>query len=86
MQESIGEIVGGSNGGVRGGSSGHGDFGREPNKCIGNAFSHGLNNPDAEASVMMESWAKVPAIDGVRCPCFASGRLIVDEDPGARRS
>jgi hypothetical protein len=86
IEESVGKVAGGGDGGFGGRGSGHADVCREPGKSVGVAFGLHLSDPDAEAPVVAGGVAHVPARDGVGGPGFADARLLVDEQLDAGRS
>jgi hypothetical protein len=57
----------------------------EPSQGIGDAFVASGPDPGAVASIGVESWANVPAVDTVWGPGPAAVRLFKDKDVDAGR-
>ena len=83
MEKGLCQVVGRGEGNIRGGGLGHVDLCGEPAEGIDDAFRRGVADPDAVAAIVVESGAKIPAIDGVGRPGFANIRAFVDHDAHA---
>jgi hypothetical protein len=84
--ERMDKITGGGQGSVGGGGGRHGEAGREPRKGVSNTFGSCFCDPYAMAAIMVQSGAEIPTFNSMGGPCFASGRLDMDQDASAGRS
>lgn len=82
MLESVDEVIGGSDGGFGGGCGGHMDFSWKPGKSVGDTFGSCFIGVDSVAPVVVHSRTKVPSVDAMGSPGFASVWFDVDEDAG----
>ena len=79
----MGKFAGGLDRGVFVGKFGEWDGFWEERDGVYDAFGMCAWYPDAVALVMVEGWAKVPAVRTMRGPSLAGGGFFVDDDSGS---
>jgi hypothetical protein len=80
----VGEVKGRQNGCIGGGFERHDGVGGELCERVDYAISTGCPYPDSIASVMMQCWTKVPAINGMGGACAPDTRFLINQYVGAR--
>jgi hypothetical protein len=79
LTDRIGEVDGGSNGGISEILERHYDIVREPGKYVGNVLCIGCSHPYFVAPVVVHGWAKIPPVHSVWHPCATDTWFFMDQ-------